>query len=484
VDTTAATFVADLSGFADQTLTVLASGYLRPYAAPFSTRPLNFGLIAVDAQGNVVRFQPVARVQFIHNSPDSAVSIADIYVDSLLTPFVDDLGFRDATAYLNVPAGTRKIDVAPGRSSSAAGAVYTQRFEFATGETYVLIASGVLDPDNFESNPDGVSTDFRLLQKRGAREFVDTQNGDVELFGVHGSPYASTVGVRTRTGTTLLDDVAYADLSDYVAISPTPYTLDVTGPNQTAVVARFAADLTGLTNRTVTVLASGFLTTGGDDPSGPTFRLMAALDDGTFVTFTPEQTPDGSTGPSVELTGFSATAEASSVVLTWRTLSDTNNRGFEVQHRRGDDGSHETIGFREGQGTTTATTRYRFRTDDLEPGTHTFRLNQIDTEGTATLSGEVQATVGLQSAYAWSKIIPNPIRRSGQITMQVRAQQDVTVELYDVLGRRIQELRRGVLTPGTTHCFTVDTAALPCGIYLLCAQGETFRATQRVTVVQ
>jgi hypothetical protein len=871
--TTAATFVADLGSFANQTLTVLASGYLSPEDESFSTTPPGFGLIAVDANGTVITLQPVARAQIIHNSPDPAASTVDIYVDNGSTPFVNDLSFRDATAYVNVPAGTREIDVAPGSSSGPGDAVATQNVTFETGETYVAIASGVLNPGSFEPNPGGASTGFQLLLKPGAREFVDTQNGDVEFFGVHGSTDAPTVDVRTRTGTTLLDDVAYTDLSGYLAVSPTTYTLDVTVPNQNAVTASFAADLTGLNNRTATVLASGFLTTGGDDPSTPAFRLIAALDDGTVVTFSPDdtqradvqvvhnaagfgdvdvyvldpagnpltklddfpfrgslvfdvpagedlevtvnasgstgpgdqqvfsvspvnlsqgsfnqafavgenasdftlqlqpnrsttsgasgevdllvghqspdaptvdvltrgfaavdgfsykdvvpssgylavpesdyilrvgpddnstfvgsfsaplqtlglggstltvlasgflgrspsfgliavppantstnadeiveaanadqnvtvlpaapqdlvineffanpasgddangdgtaggdseeefveivnrsgsaidvsgyeivdaagnvytfpsgtsipagdaatifrggtptgvpgftdvglpalnnggddvilrngsgtvldqltytafspsqegesttrspdftgpaalsstvgpdftpgQTSDGNTDLPVELAGFSANVDASSVVLTWRTLSETNNSGFEVQQRRGEDGSYQTVGFREGQGTTTEATTYRFRVDDLEPGTYTFRLKQIDADGTATFSDEVRATLELKSAYTWTKVAPNPMRRSGEITMQVRKKQDVTVELYDVLGRRIQELHRGALAPGTTHRFQLDAASLPSGTYLLRARGETFRATQRVTVVR
>src|SRR5690606_738598 len=61
--------------------------------------------------------QPVARIQFIHNSADLTLSNVDIWMDA--TQLVDNLPFREATSYLDLPASVPlSIGIAPENSSS------------------------------------------------------------------------------------------------------------------------------------------------------------------------------------------------------------------------------------------------------------------------------------------------------------------------------------------------------------------------------
>ena len=65
-------------------------------------------LFAVAATAVVVQAQN-ANVQIIHNCPTPAAGTVDIYVNLgsgfTANPLVDNLSFRSATAYLQVPAG-------------------------------------------------------------------------------------------------------------------------------------------------------------------------------------------------------------------------------------------------------------------------------------------------------------------------------------------------------------------------------------------
>ena len=185
----------------------------------------------------------------------------------------------------------------------------------------------------------------------------------------------------------------------------------------------------------------------------------------------------------VEMTAFDGSADGTTAILSWTTASETNNAGFNVQ-RKTDAGRFETVRFVDGAGTTTESTTYRIRVEDLDYGAHTFRLQQVDLDGSTALSDEVPIDIRLQSAYAISQVAPNPVRGQGRVEVAVRETGPVTLALYDLLGRRITTLHEGPLEGGTTHHFTVDGGRLASGTYFLRMQGRAGTDTQRVTVVR
>lgn len=79
---------------------------------------------------------------------------------------------------------------------------------------------------------------------------------------------------------------------------------------------------------------------------------------------------------------------------------------------------------------------------------------------------------------------PNPVRGSASLTLAVERAQNVTVAVFDALGRRVQTLLDGALAAGTAEALTFDASALPAGVYIIRATGEDFAKTRRVTVVR
>ena len=231
-------------------------------------------------------FAQTARLQVIHNASDPGAVSVDIYLNGTL--LLDNFGFRDATPYIDAPAGTPiNIGVAGPNSTSAADTIKNFTVTLTENETYVAIANGVLAPNSFAANPDGRSTAFTLFIKAMARE-TGTSN-DVDFFVVHGSSDAPTVDVLARRVATLVDNAAYGDITDYVTVPPASYILDVTpGNNNSIIVASFSADLSGLGGGTAVVFASGFLTP-GTNQNGPAFGIFAALPTGDVVAFTQVQ---------------------------------------------------------------------------------------------------------------------------------------------------------------------------------------------------
>jgi hypothetical protein len=191
---------------------------------------------------------------------------------------------------------------------------------------------------------------------------------------------------------------------------------------------------------------------------------------------------DFNTAIPVELGAFTATADGRSVVLRWTTLSETNNRGFDIEQRF--DAGFNAVGFVEGQHTTTESTTYRFVIDDLAPGTHTFRLRQIDVDGDEEYSPEVTARIEIGQALTLNLSGQNPFRSQSSITYGVESAETLVIDLFDVLGRRIRTLYRGTPSPGRLHTMNVSADGLAPGRYLIRARTASRQVTQPVTVLQ
>jgi hypothetical protein len=100
-----------------------------------------------------------------------------------------------------------------------------------------------------------------------------------------------------------------------------------------------------------------------------------------------------------------------------------------------------------------------------------------------TVSAEDDAAA-LPNGYAFSAAYPNPFAERAQFSLEVAEAQDVTVTVYDVMGRAIATLHDGPLAAGTRHGFELDGGSLASGVYLVRVTGDRFAETRRVTLLR
>ena len=195
----------------------------------------------------------------------------------------------------------------------------------------------------------------------------------------------------------------------------------------------------------------------------------------------------------VELAGIEARRTEGRAVLTWQTASETNNAGFKVQHQRlptsdttatPSASDWKNLGFVEGAGTTTSAKRYRFETDALDYGRHVFRLKQVDTDGSSTPTDPVEMQMRLEASHAVEAPYPNPVRRQATLPVTVREAQQVTVTVYDLLGRKVHVVHKGELQEQNTKRISLSVQDLASGAYFVRVRGEDFSTTRRFTVVR
>lgn len=185
----------------------------------------------------------------------------------------------------------------------------------------------------------------------------------------------------------------------------------------------------------------------------------------------------------VELAHFDVAADGDDALLTWATASETNNAGFEVEHRLAT-GAFEAVAFVAGAGTTAEPQQYQHRIAGLPAGTHTFRLKQVDFDGAFAYSEAVEVAVEVVGTYQLSEVYPNPFNPQTHLTLTLAIEQPVRAEVYTALGQRVAVLHDGRLAAGEPHTLRFDAADLPSGLYLLRLSAPTFTATRTMTLLR
>jgi len=190
----------------------------------------------------------------------------------------------------------------------------------------------------------------------------------------------------------------------------------------------------------------------------------------------------GATIP-VEFTSFSASANGSDVVLNWATATEKNNQGFEVQRRSGN-GEYESVGFITGSGTSLAPHNYTFVDKNVPVGVNTYRLRQIDHDGSFAYSSLVEVDVTAPSQFGLAQNFPNPFNPSTTINFNLAVDSKVTLKVYNALGQEVSVLANATFAAGS-HNLSFDASALTSGIYVYSidatgVDGTNFRSSRKM----
>lgn len=164
----------------------------------------------------------------------------------------------------------------------------------------------------------------------------------------------------------------------------------------------------------------------------------------------------------VELTSFTTTVIGNNVMLNWSTATELNNSGFQVERKS--NGSFINVGFVKGKGTTTQPQDYTFTDNNLEVGTYTYRLKQIDFNGTFEYSPEVEVELVAPTKFDLGQNYPNPFNPTTSIKFSLATDSKVTLKLFDVIGQEVATLINNDLAAGY-HSTIVDGSKLSSGVY-------------------
>lgn len=192
----------------------------------------------------------------------------------------------------------------------------------------------------------------------------------------------------------------------------------------------------------------------------------------------------------VELVSFQARVNENNVALTWATASELNNFGFEIERRSLATSNWRKIGFAGGNGTTPEFKHYQFEDLALAAGEYSYRLKQIDLDGSFEYSAEVAVRVSSLIGFTLEQNYPNPFNPSTRISYhlpEVETLAKVSLIVYNLLGEQVRLLLERVQPAGS---YTVEWDSrndlgipVPSGVYIYRLHYGTFNDTKKMLLL-
>jgi photosystem II stability/assembly factor-like uncharacterized protein len=152
----------------------------------------------------------------------------------------------------------------------------------------------------------------------------------------------------------------------------------------------------------------------------------------------------------VELASFTVAAGQSNAQLKWRTETEFNNFGFDIERapslspQGGDANAYKKIGFVQGAGTSARPTEYSFSDVSVPDGKYMYRLKQIDRNGAFQYSESVEANViSSPSTFALYQNYPNPFNPSTTIRYGLPDRSKVGIVITNEIGQQVAVLENG-----------------------------------------
>ncbi len=185
----------------------------------------------------------------------------------------------------------------------------------------------------------------------------------------------------------------------------------------------------------------------------------------------------------VELTSFNIVNKNNKAVLTWKTASELNNLGFEIN--RGTDANNlKKVGFVEGAGTTNKKQIYTYEDKNLQNGTYYYQLKQIDLNGSEKVLAQTSIEINsVPGDYFLSQNYPNPFNPTTNIGFAISDFGYVSLKVYDVLGREVKTLVNENKKPGE-YKVTFDGSNLPSGVYFYSLKAGNFYKVRKMLLIK
>lgn len=95
-----------------------------------------------------------------------------------------------------------------------------------------------------------------------------------------------------------------------------------------------------------------------------------------------------------------------------------------------------------------------------------------------------ESSLDFEGEYLFDQPYPNPFHSISSFDFAVRYTQDVSIEVYDAVGRRVARIHNGPVAPKQRIHFSFDGGRLGSGVYHIRARGESFTAVRSVVLVK
>lgn len=160
----------------------------------------------------------------------------------------------------------------------------------------------------------------------------------------------------------------------------------------------------------------------------------------------------------ISLTTFTAKPINETILLNWKTISEKNNKYFEVQ-RSADGKSYTSITTLDGAGNSDTEKSYSFTDENPYAGTNYYKLIQYDIDGKST-----PKIISVDSNLDKAQVFVSSSGSSVDLNITSPNSAKATLYLYDLEGNRISEKAFGLSKGMNTFSFA---EALSPGVYFV-----------------
>jgi hypothetical protein len=184
----------------------------------------------------------------------------------------------------------------------------------------------------------------------------------------------------------------------------------------------------------------------------------------------------------IQMASFAANVVRNNdVEVAWKTVSETNNYGFEIYRKRGDASEWAKIGFVQGHGTTLAAESYTYVDAGLSFGKYYYQIKQIDLDGKSETFSPMEVNVGAGAEkLTLAQNYPNPFNPSTVIEFVVPMSGHATMKVYNVLAT----LFDGSAEAGRINSARFDASNLPSGLYFYTLKSAGTSETKRMLLTK
>ena len=399
-------------------------GYILP-SAPNSVNLLNQVFNGQSGQANVTTTSPIALPSTLNNSQFYLVFYWENDDNS-----GNDPGFT--VDNIQVTGKPTKVE------STAATSVIAPHY---SGQTIQYISAD----NEIISSISGPSQDLGCItstvQNAGTgKTIINTASGS----------YFRTDKVVTMVPATANSTATYQGTLYFTTAELSPAWSPIEIPNLKILKVKDGVSLAGVISPTDAVIVT------------PTFNDNSASGyysyTGSFTGFSQFMLVSPTFALPVELTVFEAIAEQKSIVLSWITSSELNNKGFVIE-RSTDAVAYEKIGWIDGKGTSSDESSYRFNDNYVQPNlVYYYRLRQTDFDGREKLSVVRQAKI---SGTGFDLIVsPNPAGSEVKVFVKGTLE-PADISLMNSIGQQVAFWKKqNIATPSS-----LSISHLPRGYY-------------------
>ncbi len=181
---------------------------------------------------------------------------------------------------------------------------------------------------------------------------------------------------------------------------------------------------------------------------------------------------DGSNTLPVQLASFTAIGSHTGALLMWKTATETNCYGFEVERRAISGQSSmssdwKNVGFVCGSGSSNLPREYLFNDATTESGRFAYRIKQMDQDGSFTYYNAAEVEIGCApKMMTLCDNYPNPFNPTTNIEFSVPEDGHATLTIFNILGQKVATLFDDFAQAGFYMKVAFHASNLSSGMYL------------------